>query len=136
MTIADLDTARVERAPYSLDEATERGVSDLLEKAAPLLRGRRFHNIVDLLSLVSDGVDMADDAMIQKLMKTYEEAIGAAWTLGNAARFAASEAATKPTPSLIGLLRAAADEDVRRGLHVALLFLAVLGRRTRDEPAA
>ncbi|BBU60664.1 hypothetical protein MSC49_05990 [Methylosinus sp. C49] len=134
MSTTELDM-RNESASPTLDEATRKGIADLLEKASPLLQGRRFHNIVDLLSLASDAVDMADDAMIQKLMKAYEESIGAAWTLGNAARFAANEAARKPTPSLLGLLRAAGDEDVRRGLHFALLFLAVLGRQTRDEPA-
>jgi uncharacterized protein YjgD (DUF1641 family) len=134
--MTNLEATRTARAPTVLDEATERGISDLLAKAAPLLQGRRFHNIVDLLSLMSDAVDMADDAMIQKLMKAYEEAIGGAWTLGNAARYAANEAATKPTPSLLGLLRTAGDEDVRRGLHFALLFLAVLGRQTRDEAQA
>ncbi|ATQ68748.1 MULTISPECIES: DUF1641 domain-containing protein [Methylosinus] len=135
MNATNLQAAPVERATRMSDE-TARGVSELLEKASPLLQGRRFHNIVDLLSLVSDGVDMADDAMIEKLMKAYEEAIGAAWTLGNAARFAANEAATKPTPSLIGLLRTAGDEDVRRGLHFALLFLAALGRGQRDDAEA
>lgn len=33
-------------------------------------QGKRFDNVVDLLSLVSDGVAMVDDAMVQKLMKT------------------------------------------------------------------
>ncbi|MDG2515838.1 hypothetical protein P7B04_24540, partial [Sphingobium yanoikuyae] len=32
-------------------------------------QGKRFDNVVDLLSLVSDGVAMVDDAMVQKLMK-------------------------------------------------------------------
>ncbi|MBS0236875.1 MAG: DUF1641 domain-containing protein [Proteobacteria bacterium] len=119
-----------------MDEATERGLAELLEKVAPLLQGRRFHNIVDLLSLASDAVDMADDALIQKMMKTYEEGVGAAWSLGNAARYAANEACVRKTPSLFGLVRAAGGEDVRRGLHFALLFLEVLGRQMRDDPAA
>lgn len=33
-------------------------------------QGKRFDNVVDLLSLVPDGVAMVDDAMVQKLMKT------------------------------------------------------------------
>jgi uncharacterized protein YjgD (DUF1641 family) len=93
-----------------LDEATERGLKELLEKVAPLIQGRRFHNVVDLLSLASDGVDMFDDAMVQKLMKAYEESIGTAWAL-----------------------RTAGNEDVRRGLHFALQFLAVLGRQMNHD---
>lgn len=112
-----------------LDQATEQGLKDLLEKVAPLLQGKRFHNVVDLLSLVSDGVDMFDDAMVQKLMKAYEESVGAAWSLGNAARYAQNQTATLPLPSLFGLLKVAGNEDVRRGLHFALQFLAVLGRQ-------
>lgn len=117
-----------------MDPATERGLMELLEKIAPLLQGRRFHNLVDLASLASDGVDMFDDAMIQKLMKAYEESIGAAWTLGNAARYSAAQVATSDAPpSLFGLLRLAGNEDVRRGLHFALTFLSVLGRQMKDD---
>lgn len=116
-----------------LDEATERGLKELLEKIAPLLQGQRFHNVVDLLSLASDGVDMFDDAMVQKLMKAYEEAIGTAWALGNAARYAQNQTATLPVPTLFGLLRTAGNEDVRRGLHFALQFLAVLGRQMNND---
>lgn len=111
------------------DEATEAGLIDLANKVAPLIQGRRFHNVVDLLSLASDGVDMADDAMIQKLMSGYEDLVSNAWMLSNAARYASNEAARQPVPSRLGLLRAAGDEDVRRGLHFAIQFLAVLGRQ-------
>ncbi|WP_425087455.1 DUF1641 domain-containing protein [Stappia sp.] len=124
---------RIAQGSASLDEATEKGLADLLEKVAPLLQAGRFHNVVDLLSLASDAVDMADDAMIQKLMKAYEEGIGAAWSLSNAARYAQAEAATLPVPTLFGLLRAAGDEDVRRGLHFGIRFLAVLGSRMKDD---
>lgn len=111
------------------DEATEAGLIDLANKVAPLIQGRRFHNVIDLLSLAADGVDMADDAMIQKMMSGYEDLVSNAWMLSNAARYATNEAARKPVPSRIGLLRAAGDEDVRRGLHFAIQFLAVLGRQ-------
>lgn len=124
-----------ESAPKTLaimDEATERGVMELLEKAAPLLQGRRFNNIVDLASLVSDGVDMFDDAMVQKLMKAYEETVGAAWSLGNAARFAAAKTSDAQPPSLFGLLRMAGNEDVRRGLYFALTLLSVLGGQMKN----
>ncbi len=115
----------------SFDAATEEGLIALVDKIAPLLQGRRLHNIVDLLSLASDTVDMADDAMIQKMMASYEDVVGTTWMLTNAARYAQTEAGRLPVPSLIGLIRAARDEDVRRGLHFALRFLAVLGRQAR-----
>lgn len=123
------------RALAALDEASQQGLIELLEKIAPLLQGRRFHNLVDLASLASDGVDMFDDAMIQKLMKAYEESTGAVWALGNASRYSAAQVAMADTPpSLLGLLRIAGHEDVRRGLHFALTFLSVLGRQMKKDP--
>ncbi|MBK0327579.1 DUF1641 domain-containing protein [Rhodobacteraceae bacterium F11138] len=112
------------------DEATEAGLVELANKLAPLIQGRRLHNVIDLLSLASDGVDMADDAMIQKMMAAYEDVVSNTWMLSNAARFAANQAAQEPVPTRLGLLRAIADEDVRRGMHFVLQFLAVLGRQT------
>ena len=121
---------RINQASAFADEATEEGLVDLANKLAPLIQGRRFHNIVDLLSLAADGVDMADDALIQKMMVAYEDLVSNTWMLSNAARYAANTAARQPVPTRLGLLRAAGDEDVRRGLHFALQFLAVLGRQT------
>lgn len=127
-------TAELAKSLAILDPATEQGLMELLEKIAPLLQGRRFHNLVDLASLASDGVDMFDDAMIQKLMKAYEEGIGAVWALGNASRYSAAQVAMAGTPpSLFGLLRLAGNEDVRRGLHFALTFLSVVGRQMKDD---
>lgn len=117
----------------NLDPATARGLEELLEKAAPLLHGRRLHNLVDLASLASDGVDMFDDAMVQKLMKGYEEVVSGLWAMGNAKRYASAQVANVPVPGLLGLVRAAGDEDVRRGLHFALTLLAVIGRQIKDE---
>lgn len=119
--------------PIYLDPATEQGLAELLEKVAPLIQGRRLHNIVDLLSLASDMVDMSDEAMVNKLASNYEQAVGGAWTVGNAARYAANEVSQNPTPSMFGLLRASRDEDVRRGLLFTLRFLGVLGKQMRPE---
>lgn len=112
------------------DAATEKGLIELADKLAPLIQGRRLHNVVDLLSFVSDVVDMADDAMVQKMMAGYEDLVSNAWLLSNAARYAQNEASREPVPSLIGLIRASRHEDVRRGLYFALRFLAVLGRQS------
>ena len=125
---------RINQESAFSDSATEEGLIDLANKLAPLIQGRRLHNVIDLMSLASDGVDMADDAMIQKMMTAYEDITGTAWALGNAARYAANQAATTPVPSRLGLLRAVGDEDVRRGMHFVLQFLAVLGRQTTPEP--
>lgn len=123
------DTLAEQAAASMADAATQRGVEELMEKITPLIQGKRFHNVVDLLSMTSDVIDMADDAMIQKLMKGYDDAIGGAWTLGNAARYAQNEAGRLPVPTLIGLAKAVGSPDARRGLHFVILFLSVLGRQ-------
>lgn len=111
------------------DPATGEGLVELANKLAPLIQGKRLHNVIDLLSLASDAVDMADDTMIQKMMAGYEDLVSNAWMLSNAARYAQNQATQEPVPSLFGLIRASRDEDVRRGLHMALQFLSVLGRK-------
>lgn len=129
----DTDTPLLERITQEgafTDPATQEGLLELANKLAPLLQGKRLHNLVDLMSLVSDGVDMVDDAMVQKMMAGYEDLVSNAWMLSNAARYAHNKVEQTPTPSTLGLVRAARDEDVRRGVYFALQFLAVIGRQT------
>lgn len=116
-----------------LDAATQEGLNELVEKLAPLLQGRRLHNVVDLLSWASDMVDLADEQMVNKLAANYENLISGLWATGNAARYAANETSHGKPPSRLGLLRAAKDEDVRRGLHFLLRFAAVFGRQMRPD---
>lgn len=99
------------------------------EKLSPLLAQGKLDNIVDLLSILSDVIEMADDALVQKLMGTYDEASGALWALGNAARYAKNQSANNPTPSMIGLLKMAKSEDVRKGLQFVFTFLSVFGKQ-------
>jgi len=133
--LAEADTnspllERLNQESAFADAATQDGLIDLANKIAPLLQGRRMHNVVDLMSLASDSVDMADDAMIQKLMSGYEDLVANGWMLANAARYASNEAARQPVPSRLGLIKAMGDEDVLRGMNFVLQFLAVIGRQT------
>ena len=117
------------------DPATLRGMADLVEKLAPLLQGRRFHNLVDLLSAVSDVVDMTDDAMVQKMMKGYENVVAGAFTLNNLTRYASAQAgAEEDPPSLWQSLRKLnRDADARRGLMMVTAMLGQLGRQARHD---
>lgn len=124
----------LETAPELQNQATLDGLSDLIEKAAPLIQGKRLHNIVDLLAATSDVIEMADDAMVQKLMALYEDAIGSAWTISNALRYAAAQAAHDETPPTIwqSLRRLSKDEDARRGISMAINLAAEFGRQSRN----
>lgn len=113
------------------DPDTQAGIEHLAAKVAPLLQTNRFDNVVDLLSLVADGIDMVDERTVEKVMGAFEGALAAGWTLGNAARTAGTVAgSTTEPPGLFQLARELRDPEVRRGLHAAVTFLRVLGRQT------
>ena len=112
------------------DDAALQGLAELVEKLEPLLAGRRFNRVVDLLSVVADTVDMSDAYMVEKLSKAVDDGVGAAWTAGNAARMASAQVSQmKETPTLIGLLRMAREPDVRRGLAFMLAMAGALGKQ-------
>jgi len=117
--------------PALQDEATLAGLADLLEKLAPVLQGRRLHNIVDLLAATSDVIEMTDDAMLQKLMALYEDSVGGIWMLTNALRYASAQAAANPTPPTLwqSVKKFNQNENARRGLDVVSNILAELGRQ-------
>lgn len=112
---------------------TAEGLSDLAEKLAPLLQGRRLHNVVDMLSAASDFVDMADDQLTQKMAKAFEEAVWAGWSAGNALRVASATAADAEPPSLLKLSRQLNDPAVRRGLFFMIQLLGSVGRQVALE---
>ncbi len=120
--------------PQLNDPATLRGVEALVGKLAPLLQGKRLHNVIDLLSAVSDVVDMADDAMVQKMMHGYESLATGAFNLNNTLRYAAAQAGAEKEPPTVwqALRRLNSDEDTRRGLAVALAALSLLGKQARQ----
>ncbi|CAM4177453.1 DUF1641 domain-containing protein [Kerstersia similis] len=137
MSTSDNTQATPQPDPCSLlkDEAAMQGLAELVGKLEPLLAGRRLNRIVDLLSVTADLVDMSDAYMIEKLAKAYEETTGALWTAGNAVRMANAQVSQmQETPSLLGLVRMARDEDVRRGLTFLLAVAGVLGKQMSQPP--
>ena len=115
------------------DLATVHGLSRLIDKLVPLLQSDRLHNVVDALSALSDVVDLADDALIQKLTRNFEVFSAAAFNTTNTLNYAVDQAAANGTPpSLWQLFRQLGrDEDVRRGMVVGLSILSLLGRQAR-----
>ena len=121
--------------PQLNDPATLEGMAALTEKLAPLLQLKRFHNVVDLLSAVSDVVDMTDDALVQKMMKSYEDLAAGAFNINNVMRYAGAQAGAEKDPPTVwqSLKRLNGDADARRGLAMALSMLGQLGRQARNE---
>lgn len=123
--------------PQLNDAATQEGMTALVEKLAPLLQGKRFHNLVDLLSAISDVVDMTDDALVQKMMKGYEDVVAGAFNLNNLMRYAGAQAGAEEHPPTVwqSLRRLNRDPDARRGLAMVLAMLGQLGRQARQDAA-
>ena len=120
-------------SPELQDKATLDGMSDLITKVAPLLQGRRLHNVVDLLAAISDVIEMSDDAMIQKLMAFYEGGVANIWAISNAVRYASAQAAQADTPPTVwqSFSQLRNDEDARRGLDMTVKLMAEIGRQAR-----
>ena len=91
--------------------------------------------MVDLLSAVSDVVDMTDDALVQKMMKSYENLAAGAFNINNVMRYAGAQAGAEKEPPTVwqSLKRLNGDADARRGLAMALSMLGQLGRQARNE---
>lgn len=123
----------LESSPALQNQATLEGIADLIEKASPLLQGRRLHNIVDLLAAVSDVIEMTDDAMVQKLMTLYEESIGGVWAITNALQYASAQAGQREVPPTLwkSIRRLNNDENARRGLDTAINLMSELGRQSK-----
>lgn len=119
--------------PQLNDEATVNGIAALIEKMAPLVQGGRMHNVVDVLSALSDAVDLADDGIVQKLSKDFEEMTAIAFNGSNCLNHALDVAGRdEQGPSVWQAIgRINRDEDARRGLGVVMAVLAQLGRQAR-----
>lgn len=119
--------------PLFNDPATVRGLESLLERISPLLQARRFENVVDVLSALADVVDMADNNMVEKLARDYENVAAGAFKINGVFRHAADQAAAADNPpSLWQMLRRInKDEDARRGLLVFVNMLTLFGRDAR-----
>ena len=107
------------------------GSDALMEKLKPLIDGGRLDNLVDLLSLISDLVDLLDPAMVEKLARLFEGATEATWSVSNAVRMAkADSTANEQPPGFYQLLKLLREPDTRRGVGFALKTLNVIGMTT------
>ncbi|HEM6843012.1 TPA: hypothetical protein U2I35_003668 [Providencia stuartii] len=105
-------------------------VDHFAEKISPLLHLKRLDNIVDLLSLVSDLVDILDLGTVEKLSNSFEDTLTPAWELGTAYNMAKMEAIyddkTHNFRSVYSLLK---DPNTLRGISILLRTLQIMGSR-------
>lgn len=100
------------------------------EKIAPLLQLKRLDNIVDLLSLVSDMVDILDAGTVEKLSNAFEDTLTPVWEFSTAYNMAKMEAVYDDKShnfrSVYSLLK---DPDTLRGISTVLRTLQIVGSR-------
>ena len=116
-----------------MNASEQESLAPLLDKLQPLLAGGRLDNVVDLLSLLSDLVDIADNALVEKLAGAFEGLVAAGWEGGMALKMAHTELQLDPLPanfrSLYALLR---QPDTLLGLMLVLRTLQIIGQRVRS----
>ncbi|MEQ4925115.1 hypothetical protein [Proteus hauseri] len=104
----------------------------LLEKARPLLALKRFDNIVDLLSLISDSIDIIDNATVEKLSVAFEETMIPVWELSTAFNMAKKESVYQDKKytlsSTFSLLK---NPDTLKGLTIVLRTLQIIGENNQ-----
>lgn len=105
----------------------------LLEKARPLLALKRFDNIVDLLSLISDSIDIMDNATVEKLSVAFEETLIPVWELGTAYNMAKKESIYQDKKYTLGstfaLLR---DPNTLKGISLILRTVQIIGENNQQ----
>ncbi|MGL5385826.1 MAG: hypothetical protein ACRC2A_16685 [Enterobacterales bacterium] len=115
-----------------MDSSQAQPLDALLAKLDPLLATGRLDNVVDLLSLLSDLTDIADNALVEKLAGVFEGVVAAGWEGGMALKMAHSELQMNTSAanyrSVYALLR---QPDTLLGLMLVLRTLQIIGQRLR-----
>ncbi|MBG0620921.1 DUF1641 domain-containing protein [Enterobacter roggenkampii] len=102
----------------------------LLKSLAPLMAGNRLNNLVDLLAVVADLLEMADNAMVEKLAGVFDDVVTVGWEGGTALRMAWGEQVNREGDiSLRQLFTMLNDPDTRRGIMLLLRVLQITGQR-------
>lgn len=115
-------------------EATQNeALTALMDKLSPLLASGRLDNVVDLLSLLSDLTDIADNALVEKLAGLFEDLTALGWEGGMTLKMAHSELQRDaPTASLRALYGVLRQPDTLLGLMLVLRTLQIIGQRMRS----
>lgn len=115
-----------------MDPSQAQPLEAMLAKLDPLLATGRLDNVVDLLSLLSDLTDIADNALVEKLAGVFEGVVAAGWEGGMALKMAHSELQMNTSAanyrSVYALLR---QPDTLLGLMLVLRTLQIIGQRLR-----
>ena len=106
------------------------GTEHLLEKLSPLLALKRLDNIVDLISLISDLIDITDNSTIEKLSNSFEDALVPIWEISTAYNMSKMEMIHSEQKynfrTLYALIK---DPDTLKGVFLILRTLQIIGNK-------
>ncbi|AWS52762.1 MULTISPECIES: hypothetical protein [Providencia] len=100
------------------------------DKLAPLLQLNRLDNIVDLLSLISDLIDITDNSTVEKLANSFEDTLAPVWEFGTAYNMAKMEEIyNSKNPNFRSVYALLKDPNTLRGISTVLRTLQIMGSR-------
>nr|WP_314267361.1 hypothetical protein [uncultured Moellerella sp.] len=106
------------------------GTEHLIEKLSPLLALKRLDNIVDLISLISDLIDITDNSTIEKLSNSFEDALVPIWEISTAYNMSKMEILHEERKynfrTVYSLIK---DPDTLKGVFLILRTLQIIGNK-------
>lgn len=100
------------------------------EKLSMLENTGRIDNLIDLLALISDGIEVTDDGMVEKMVQGVDKLSAASLIGENAIKFAKRKLEREgELTSVFKMLSMMKDEDVKKGVSFALYALQGLGKQ-------
>lgn len=100
------------------------------EKLLMLENTGRMGNLIDLLALISDGIEVTDDGMVEKMVQGIDKLSAASLMGENAIKFAKRKLEKDgELGSIFKILAMMKDEEVRKGLSFAIYALKGLGKQ-------
>ncbi|WP_440590210.1 hypothetical protein [Providencia huaxiensis] len=90
----------------------------------------RLDNIVDLLSLISDLIDITDNSTVEKLANSFEDTLSPIWEFGTAYNMAKMEEVyNSKNPNFRSVYALLKDPNTLRGISTVLRTLQIMGSR-------
>lgn len=122
--------SNIETQSKLLELLSSESGNHLAEKLAPLLQLNRLDNIVDLMSLVSDLIDILDNSTVERLSNSFEDTLVPVWELGTAYNMAKMEGINdSKKPNLRSVYTLLKDPNTLRGISTVLRTLQIVGSR-------
>lgn len=111
-------------------EDVKKDMDVMQEKFSMLVKTGRLDNLIDLLSALSDNIEMVNDDMVEKAIKKVDGMTTAAFIGENSIKYAKKELDKgNEFKGIFAIMKAMKDPDVVRGVSFTLHALKGLGKQ-------